>query len=422
MEQSFPVPESILLATMALDLGGAETHVVTLARELKERGHNVMVASSGGALERDLLESGIKHIYLPLDSRAPWRLFEAEHRASEIIVEHDIKLCHAHGRIPAWVLDRATKRVHRTGRRVPLVTTYHGLYNASFPFRMVTKVGQMMIAVSDEIKEYMVQKFRVNPDRVTVIPNGIDTERFSPEYTDVPQDVNDRSSFLCRLLGESPPWPQDKSYTLQRIFALDQKQRFYPVILHISRLTGKFAETALALSSSVLALLQWYPDLLLILVGDGDRSEQVLQRALEVDARIGRAAVVYIGPRNDVERLLLAADLVVGVGRVALEGMSCGKPVLIAGESGIAGPVLESTWKKLAEHNFTARSGGQPLEAGRLASSIKETLVLFEDVDMKKKTSDFLRTLVVTEFSVKKMTDRIERLYADCLFTNRDTR
>ncbi|HHY39277.1 MAG TPA: glycosyltransferase family 4 protein [Clostridia bacterium] len=107
---------------------------------------------------------------------------------------------------------------------------------------------------------------------------------------------------------------------------------------------------------------------------------------------------------------------------MALEGMSCGKPVLIAGESGIAGPVLESTWKKLAEHNFTARSGGQPLEAGRLASSIKETLGLLEDVDVKKKTSDFLRTLVVNEFSVKKMTDRIEGLYAQCVSIDRDTR
>lgn len=419
MERPFPVPESILLGTMALDLGGAETHVVTLARELKNRGRNVTVVSRGGTLERDLHESGIQHICLPLDSRAPWRLLEAERKVSEIIIEHGIRLCHAHGRIPAWVLDRAINRVRRKGRRVPLVTTYHGLYNASLPFRIVTKVGDMMIAVSDEVKEYMIHKFGINPSRVTVIPNGVDTERFRPMYSDAGESINDRSLSLRRLLAQVPSKPPERACIQEELYALEENARFDPVVLHISRLTGKFAETALALSSSAETLLQWYPDLLIVLVGDGDRSSQVAKRVSNVNERAGRNAVVYVGPRNDVERLLSLADLVVGVGRVALEGMSCGKPVLIAGESGIAGPVLETTWRKLAEHNFTARSGGRPLEAEVLASGIRETLVLLEDSNIRKKTSDFLRSLVVSRFSVQAMTDRIERLYAECLAARR---
>lgn len=38
----------IFMATMGLGIGGAETHIVELAKELKARGHEVVIASNGG--------------------------------------------------------------------------------------------------------------------------------------------------------------------------------------------------------------------------------------------------------------------------------------------------------------------------------------------------------------------------------------
>ena len=38
----------ILMATMGLDIGGAETHIVELAKELKSQGHDVIIISNGG--------------------------------------------------------------------------------------------------------------------------------------------------------------------------------------------------------------------------------------------------------------------------------------------------------------------------------------------------------------------------------------
>ena len=35
------------MALMGLDIGGAETHVAELSKELKRRGHNIVVASNG---------------------------------------------------------------------------------------------------------------------------------------------------------------------------------------------------------------------------------------------------------------------------------------------------------------------------------------------------------------------------------------
>ena len=38
----------ILMATMGLGIGGAETHIVELAKELKHQGHDIAIVSNGG--------------------------------------------------------------------------------------------------------------------------------------------------------------------------------------------------------------------------------------------------------------------------------------------------------------------------------------------------------------------------------------
>ena len=47
----------ILMATMGLDIGGAETHIVELAKELKAEGHDIVVASNGGVYVPEIVAS-----------------------------------------------------------------------------------------------------------------------------------------------------------------------------------------------------------------------------------------------------------------------------------------------------------------------------------------------------------------------------
>ena len=51
----------ILMATMGLDIGGAETHIVELAKELKAEGHDIVVASNGGVYVPEIVAAGIRH-------------------------------------------------------------------------------------------------------------------------------------------------------------------------------------------------------------------------------------------------------------------------------------------------------------------------------------------------------------------------
>ena len=38
----------ILMATMGMNIGGAETHILELSKELKHQGHDVIIVSNGG--------------------------------------------------------------------------------------------------------------------------------------------------------------------------------------------------------------------------------------------------------------------------------------------------------------------------------------------------------------------------------------
>ena len=43
-----------------------------------------------------------------------------------------------------------------------------------------SRQGDRTIAVSEVIRQYIIKEFRFDPGKITVIPNGIDVEVFSP--------------------------------------------------------------------------------------------------------------------------------------------------------------------------------------------------------------------------------------------------
>ena len=67
---------TILMTLMGLEIGGAETHVVELVKELNKQGYNIIVASNGGVYEKELTDVGIKHYHVPLNKRNVLRMIK----------------------------------------------------------------------------------------------------------------------------------------------------------------------------------------------------------------------------------------------------------------------------------------------------------------------------------------------------------
>lgn len=103
----------ILIACDFFDYGGLETHVVTLAKELKRRGHHVVISAlrDAGHYDDDLGRCGINVVECK-DEVALQRLAETE----------KIEIIHAQPFVSIYQTYQAAKRTD-----IPFIITVHSM-------------------------------------------------------------------------------------------------------------------------------------------------------------------------------------------------------------------------------------------------------------------------------------------------------
>ncbi|RJQ29378.1 MAG: glycosyltransferase [Peptococcaceae bacterium] len=369
---------AVLLALMGLEIGGAETHVVVLARHLKEMGYKVVVASNGGRYEEEIARYGIRHYRVPLhrpDLPCIWR---SVWLVRQIVARERIDLIHAHARIPAFV---ATIMGRPAGVR--LVTTAHFNFTNRGMLKYISRWGEKTIAVSQDLKEYLIESFRVKAENIVVIPNGIDAAVFRP---DLPL-----ADMAAELGGDEG----------KLIVAL------------VSRLDGALAQVAVNLIEACGQVYKAFPDFKLVVAGDGDGLREVAERAKELNAVAGDELVRLLGARTDINRIMAASDLVVGVSRVALEAMACARNVLLAGPQGFGGLITRDRLDLFREDNFTGRRFKERTTVENLTRSLRDFLMLPEA--RRKEEGSRLRAFIVDEYSSLRMAEETVKVYQQVL-------
>jgi glycosyltransferase involved in cell wall biosynthesis len=354
---------------MQLDIGGAETHVVDLACYLTELGYRVLVASNGGCYVERLAAFGVPHYRVPMHKHG--LILQSILAMRRIVREERVDLIHAHARIPAFV----AAVMGRPGQ-VRFITTAHYNFRGLW---YLSRWGEKTIAVSEDIRAYLIDYFRVPPDRIVVIPNGVDTDLFSP--------------------GEAEPAGSGAAAGAARI-------------VMVSRMDGSLSEVAVNLISACEQVYNRWP-LRLMIAGDGDNLGPVSARAAALNERLGETVVSMLGARTDINRIMAASDLVVGVSRVAMEAMSCARPVILAGPQGFGGLLTPDRVGRFKEDNFTARGQDADVTVSRLAEALEEFFV--KPPEWRRNTGQFLRQLVVDEYSSRRMTKRVAEVYEEVL-------
>ncbi len=371
---------SVLMLPMSLDIGGAETHVVSLSKGIQSLGWQVYVASNGGQRVQDLEEAGIPHFAAPLHSRSPLSMARAHQNISRILDTHRIDLIHAHARIPIWISEKIAGK-----RNIPLITTYHYPFKSGFPWVFFSRQGDWAIAVSQIIKNYIVREFGFNPKKITVIPNGIDVGLFQP------------ASLETKIRARQK---------------LGIPENTGPLLTYASRLEGDLAGTAIVAQEAVFELSRKYPGIRLLIAGNGKDFDSVEARAVEINNASGKEIIRCLGFILDTPSLYAASDIVVGMSRVALEAMASGKPVVVFGPGGVFGPASPENFGVLEERNYVSLNAPFPPTAKALLEPI-DTLI--QDPQKWASLGNFGRQTVVEYHSEESVARATEQLYCKLL-------
>ncbi len=364
----------ILMATMSLDIGGAETHIIELSRELKRRGIDVAVASNGGVYVSQLEESGIRHYDVPLHTKNPAAVAKAYIKLKKIIRAEKFDIVHAHARIPAFICGMLSKRL---GFR--FVTTTHGVFDAPFYWRLLSNWGEHSLAVSYDIKQYLIDNYKIPSDNITITINGIDTNRFSTQTA---------SPELARELG------------------LTHKSSHR--VLYVSRIDHEAAHIGFQLVEAAPLLTSVYDDIEFVLVGGGTAYADLKARADEINRMLGRRVIVMTGPRTDIWKFVSLADIFVGVSRSALEAMAGELPTVIAGSQGYIGIFTPDKLQDALDTNFCARGCGES-DAKKLYYDIVK---LFSMTDAERsEMGRFNRRVVLERYSIGRMAEDALSVY-----------
>jgi glycosyltransferase involved in cell wall biosynthesis len=303
-----PGPVRIAFCITELDAGGAERSLVELVKRLDRQKFQTVVyclgprpPSNPRSLADELEECGVTVECLGARNvlHAPvivWKVRRLLLRDRVAILQSFLFHANVLGTLAArWA-------------RVPIVLT--GIRVAERRARWHLRLARWVesfvtchVAVSQSVRDFSVREAGLPPQKVVVIPNGVDLERFE---------------------NLSPVSRESLGVSASR---------------HLVAFVGRLDE-----QKGAMWLLERMPDLLrrrdcqLIMIGDGPLREALARRSRD----LGIAEYVsLIGWRDDVAQILAVSDLFVlpsrweGMPNVLLEAMASGKPVVATAVEGV---------------------------------------------------------------------------------------
>jgi glycosyltransferase involved in cell wall biosynthesis len=309
---ALPSHFTLLQVVPRLDTGGAEQTAIDIAAAVQAAGGRAIVASMGGRMEPALAASGALLARLPVHSKNPLVMLLNALRLAALIRRHRVSLVHVRSRAPAFSARLAARL---TG--VPMIATYHGVYNARSALKRwyngVMTRGRVVIANSEFTRGHVIAQHGVDPAKVIAVPRGVDIARFSPEAVSV-----------------------ERLSTLAKAWDLDPADRRVKILL-AGRLT-RWKGQRLALEAAGALKARGVDDFLLILAGDsqgrlsylGELEAAIQAWGLEANTRI-------VGHCADMPAAYLLSDVAIApsldpeaFGRTAVEPQAMGRPVIAA--------------------------------------------------------------------------------------------
>lgn len=238
--------------------------------------------------------SGLKSVYNPCQIL----------KIKDFIQQNDYDVVHTH-LFPTLYWVSLVKTFWRI--KIPVVFTEHSTHNKrldKFIFRAIDRCiyrkYQKILAITPQVKQVLVQKLNINPEKVEVVYNGVEVDKYK----------------------QASPYAEGTFF-----------EKGATILMQVSRFQA--AKDQKTVIRALTLLPQRYK---LLLVGDGETKIECENLVQELSLQ---ERVQFLGSRVDIPELLKTADIVIqsshweGFGLVAVEAMAAGKPIIASDVVGL---------------------------------------------------------------------------------------
>lgn len=162
---------NILILSTHFNTGGIVSYILTLVKQYVEQGHRVYVATSGGDKVQDLISIGAIHVTLNIRTKSELdlRIYWAVGPLIRLVKHEKIDVIHSQTRV-TQVIGQLLSRY--SGK--PFIVTCHGFFKKRLSRKIFPCWGDYTIAISDAVKDHLINDFEVNSKKVVLIRNGLD--------------------------------------------------------------------------------------------------------------------------------------------------------------------------------------------------------------------------------------------------------
>ncbi len=353
----------VLVVGHRLELGGSQTNTVHLAAAIARRGHEVHLAAADGPARPLVEEAGLPWRALPDEPRHPSRRV-AEHIAA-LVGELKPHLVHAW----EWpqVLDAFWGPHRRAG--VPLLATSMSMVVLrTLPRYVPLTVGTEAIAAATR---------RIRPGPVHLLEPPVDLVADDPAAVD--------ADTFRAAAGLEPDGLH---------------------VVVVSRLAEPIKTSGIDQAIDALACLPPDPPVRLVVVGDGPERPRLERRTQELERRLGRSAVRFLGALADPRPAYAAADIVLANGSSALRGLAFARPTIVYGDRAFSEIVTHESAPRFAAEGFYGIGDGTDRLADQLGALVR-------DPARRAELGSWGRGFVAGRYGLDAVAERLEAIYRE---------